>query len=213
MKKKCGFAVAPYKGENHWKWRGGQTLVNGYESLKVPDHPFAPITGYILKHRLVMEEHLGRYLLPTEKVHHINGDIRDNRVENLVVITHKDHIRGHIGKPKARFDLVDDPKWLRAQLKMGKGAKQIAREIGCSDRTVRAFLDKHGIRHPVSVNGHIPQKFPELRDRAWLSEKVKTMSQREIAKLLGCNQRLVFQFSKLHGIKSHHKPNHKRLSP
>src|SRR3954470_5844448 len=55
----------------------------GYWRLRKPEHPNADKTGYVLEHRYVMAESLDRALLPTETVHHINGDRGDNRIENL----------------------------------------------------------------------------------------------------------------------------------
>jgi hypothetical protein len=37
------------------------------------------------EHRVIVEAHLGRDLLRSEDVHHINGDKTDNRIENLEV--------------------------------------------------------------------------------------------------------------------------------
>lgn len=47
------------------------------------------------EHRVVAEQMLGRPLEPDEVVHHINGDKRDNRLENLQVLSRSEHSRLH----------------------------------------------------------------------------------------------------------------------
>lgn len=61
----------------------------------VPEHPNRTNNNYVLLHRVVMENHIGRLLTEDEVVHHLNEDKKDNRIENLEVMTKEEHSRHH----------------------------------------------------------------------------------------------------------------------
>lgn len=60
-------------GRHNGSWNGGRRQVGRYIYIYCPDHPFATKVGCVLEHRLMMEQKLGRYLMPGEVVHHKRG--------------------------------------------------------------------------------------------------------------------------------------------
>lgn len=72
-------------GEDNPNYKDGKKITDqGYVQLLVGrEHPMAGRGGYVLEHRYVMSEYLERPLRRCEVVHHINGNRKDNRIENL----------------------------------------------------------------------------------------------------------------------------------
>lgn len=84
------------KGPTHYNWKGGKSINSqGYMMVKCKGHPRAKVSYRyrVREHILVMEKHLGRYLTKDEAVHHINGVKTDNRIENLKLMTVREHDR------------------------------------------------------------------------------------------------------------------------
>lgn len=70
-------------GASNPHWKGGRIEVSGYVYIYSPGHPNRTLDGYVCEHRLVMEKHLGRLLTSREAVHHLDGNSRNNGIENL----------------------------------------------------------------------------------------------------------------------------------
>jgi hypothetical protein len=94
--KKMSNSRKKFVGEKCPMWRGGKTKNSaGYVMIYKPDHP-NNIGRYVSEHRLVMEKHIGRYLTHEEVIHHINGIITDNRIENLKLFSNdSEHAKFH----------------------------------------------------------------------------------------------------------------------
>lgn len=84
-------------GDEHPKYRrpvkGEMQFVNqmGYVMVRGPRSPMTGKVTYHLEHRVIMSKHLGRALDGNDIVHHINGVKIDNRIENLRLLTPKEH--------------------------------------------------------------------------------------------------------------------------
>lgn len=70
-------------------------ILNGYQLIYVPDYPSAMTTknykGWMYEHRYVMENYLKRQLTKDEVVHHLDGVKDNNHINNLIVLSHRDH--------------------------------------------------------------------------------------------------------------------------
>ena len=99
----CGASFRPKRAASKYCSRPCLWSNNGGQNKK-PESWWISTDGYIdgevwvgeqkrrvKYHRIIMERHIGRVLLPSEDVHHINGCKTDNRIENLQVIDHGEH--------------------------------------------------------------------------------------------------------------------------
>ena len=92
-----------FKGEKSPNFKTGirKQSLKGYTETMSPNHPYKNSHDCVMTHRLVVEEHYTKkwgykfYIHPDLDVHHINRNPRDNRIENLMIVTFKQHMLIH----------------------------------------------------------------------------------------------------------------------
>jgi hypothetical protein len=114
---------------------------SGYVLEWCPTHPKAT-HGVHFQHRIVMEEHLGRFLDKRERIHHANGVRHDNSIQNLVLVaSHSDHMKQHWnGKGKNDPELIERVRIAAADIEKNVSS------LGVSPSTVNLICREHNIQ-------------------------------------------------------------------
>ena len=84
------------RGRGRHSWVGGVKADSyGYILILKQEHPNCNSAGYVKEHRLIMEQHLNRYLEKDELVHHKDGNRLNNYIGNLELLKRSEHNSTH----------------------------------------------------------------------------------------------------------------------
>ena len=92
---RCGSCASRIRITEHHEEmiHGGRMLVK--LDVDSPYHPMVRKNGTVLRSRFVMAESLGRCLTEEEKVHHVSGNVGDDSITNLKLMTNSSHGKYH----------------------------------------------------------------------------------------------------------------------
>jgi hypothetical protein len=147
-------------------WRKWQQVSCGkYIFAKIPMHPNAVEHGYVLEHRIVMENHLNRLLKDDEIIHHINENTKDNRLENLQLMKREEH---------KQFHNVQRTKYITIKCICGKTRKLRKKEyIWLKNRGQKKFYCSHKcVKENICINKTALKKLHESNYIKWIDNLI-----------------------------------------
>ena len=117
----------------------------------VPEHPNSTKNGYVLAHRVIMENHLGRLLNTDEIIHHIDGNKKNNLINNLEIMNYKSHCKHHANKRGCKYVTLQCP-WCKKIFNLPKNQSFIQKpnkyNCNCCSTKCRGKLYKF-----IQING------------------------------------------------------------
>ncbi|MFN8296773.1 MAG: HNH endonuclease [Chitinophagales bacterium] len=84
------------RGEKHYKFNDNKISTDGYKLIIVGlGHPLDIGNGYTYEHRYLKSLEIGRWLSSEEIVHHKDENKLNNDLNNLEILSRKDHNKYH----------------------------------------------------------------------------------------------------------------------
>ena len=108
---------------------------NGYLYFCDAKHPLAGSNGIVRYHRHVASLKIGRWLSPSEAVHHIDGNTLNNNPPNLEIMTNSEHARRH--KPLSVSEVSICPRCGKTFVSVFSGVKFCSQV--CNHRNLERF--------------------------------------------------------------------------
>ncbi len=152
-------------------WKIRKVVKKGkYLYAVVPEHPTATKYGYVLLHRVVVENFLERLLIPGEVVHHKDGNGHNNDICNLEVTDPTRHAILHNATGR-KFCSVKCPacglvfERVHSQTHLSKGGKFTACSQVCRGK-FSSEMQYTGLTHKVNlaISENIQSIYKKMRD-------------------------------------------------
>ncbi len=123
-------------GADHWNWQGGHTNGQGYKIVYDKGKR-------VVEHRVVAEQMIGRPLLSSEIVHHIDGNRANNDPSNLQIMTKQEHDNTPREGVRKRWETGPDcERAAHALYGLGWKKAAIARALRLDPLVIAAWLNK-----------------------------------------------------------------------
>ena len=108
---------------------GRRITRDDYIEIYSPYHPNKNKNNCVLEHRLIMEQHLGRFLTSKEVVHHKDNNKQNNEIENLELFS-------SVGQHTQTHHIVRDSKGKFTKKSEGCGIYVVGNDDFCGQRGI-----------------------------------------------------------------------------
>jgi HNH endonuclease len=136
---RMGYKLNPHQdpphsyGPDHWNWNGGHVNSQGYRIVYRNGRRMT-------EHRAIAEDMIGRPLLLTEAVHHIDGNRLNNDPSNLQVMTRAEHDKMKEGTRAFSHVTPDCEEAARFLIQSGWSRAKVRRALRIHHSTLKRWL-------------------------------------------------------------------------